>query len=135
MAFITVQNTIQAPISHVWECWTSEEHITKWNFTSDDWCCPSAKNDLQVGSEFHYEMASKDGSMSFDFWGTYTEVIPEKTIEFTLGDGRKVRVNFSEMPEGVRVVEEFEPENQHPKEMQQAGWQLILDNFKKHAES
>ena len=80
-------------------------------------------------------MASKDGSMSFDFWGTYSEVIPEKTIEFTLGDGRKVRVNFSETPEGVHVKEEFEPENQHPEEMQQAGWQLILDNFKKHAES
>ncbi len=79
-------------------------------------------------------MASKDGSMSFDFLGTYTNIISEKTIEITLGDGRKVRVNFSETPEGVHVVEEFEPENQNPEEMQQAGWQLILDNFKKYAQ-
>jgi uncharacterized protein YndB with AHSA1/START domain len=135
MAFITVKNTIQAPISHVWTCWTKEEHITKWNFASDDWCCPSAKNDFQIGSEFHYEMASKDGSMSFDFWGTYTNIISEKTIEYTIGDGRKVQINFSETSEGTQIIEQFEPENQNPEEMQQAGWQSIVDNFKKHAES
>ena len=135
MAFITIETTINAPIAHVWEKWTSPKHIQNWNFASPDWHCPSAKSDLQAGGEFHYEMASKDGSMSFDYWGTYTAVIPKKTIEFTLGDGRKVRVNFSETPDGVHLVEEFEPENQNPEEMQQAGWQLILDNFKKHAES
>jgi uncharacterized protein YndB with AHSA1/START domain len=73
--------------------------------------------------------------MSFDFWGTYTHIVTKKTIEITLGDARKVKINFSETQEGTQIIEEFEPENQNSEEMQQAGWQSILDNFKKHAES
>jgi uncharacterized protein YndB with AHSA1/START domain len=135
MAFITIETTINAPIANVWEKWTKPEHIQNWNFASPNWHCPSAKTDLQVGGEFHYEMASKDGSMSFDFWGTFREIETDKLIEILLGDGRKMKVTFASTEMGTKVTEQFEPENQNPVDMQQAGWQMILDNFKSYAES
>lgn len=134
MTLITVQSTINAPISKVWECWTQENHIIHWNFANPDWHCPEAKNNLQVGGEFHYIMAAKDGSFSFDFWGTYQKIIQEKTLAIELGDQRKMFVHFEETKEGTLITEEFEPENQNPPEMQQMGWQMILDNFKGYVE-
>jgi uncharacterized protein YndB with AHSA1/START domain len=135
MAFITIETTINAPIAHVWEKWTSPEHIQNWNFASPDWHCPKAKSDLTVGGEFHYEMASKDGSMSFDFWGTFQQIEDGKMIASVLGDGRKMQVTFETTEAGTKVTEQFEPENQNPEEMQKAGWQMILDNFKSYVES
>ena len=135
MAYITIETTINAPIAHVWEKWTKPEHIQNWNFASPDWHCPKATTDLQVGGEFHYEMASKDGSMSFDFWGTFQQIEDGKMIASVLGDGRKMQVTFETTEAGTKVTEQFEPENQNPEEMQKAGWQMILDNFKSYVES
>jgi len=135
MAFITVSTTINAPLSTVWEKWTSPTHIQNWNFASPDWHCPKASTDLQVGGEFHYEMAAKDGSMSFDFWGTYLEINPEQSLHIFIGDGRNMQVTFETTEAGTKVTEHFEPENQNPEDMQQAGWQMILDNFKSYVES
>ncbi|MBL7792336.1 MAG: SRPBCC domain-containing protein [Saprospiraceae bacterium] len=131
---LIVTAQIQAPIEKVWACWTSPEHITKWCQASDDWHAPYAENDLSVGGKFKTTMAAKDGSVSFDFEGAYTAVEPLKTIAYTLADDRKVRIAFSAQEGETRVVETFEPENMNSWEMQQAGWQAILDNFKKHAE-
>ncbi|MEY2940865.1 MAG: hypothetical protein RJA67_550 [Bacteroidota bacterium] len=135
MAYITIETTINAPIAHVWEKWTKPEHIQNWNFASPDWHCPKATTELQVGGEFHYEMASKDGSMSFDFWGTFQQIEDGKMIASVLGDGRKMQVTFETTEAGTKVTEQFEPENQNPEEMQKAGWQMILDNFKSYVES
>ena len=135
MAYITIETTINAPIARIWEKWTSPEHIQNWNFASPDWHCPKATTDLQVGGEFHYEMASKDGSMSFDFWGTFQQIEDGKMIASVLGDGRKMQVTFETTEAGTKVTEQFEPENQNPEEMQKAGWQMILDNFKSYVES
>lgn len=134
MNLITVQSTINAPISKVWEYWTKEEHVENWNFANSDWHCPNATNNLVVGGEFHYTMAAKDNSMSFDFWGTYKKIEIERQIEIVLGDGRQMIVNFEASNAGTLVTEQFEPEQQNPAEMQQAGWQMILDNFKKYVE-
>lgn len=132
---ITVTTTVTAPIKKVWACWTKSEHITNWNFASDDWHCPDAKNNLIVGGEFHYLMSAKDGAMSFDFWGTYENIQLEKQLDITLGDGRKMSVSFEETANGTLVTEKFEPESQNSIELQQTGWQMILDNFKKYTES
>ncbi len=132
---ITITSFINAPLSKVWECWTVETHIEKWNFASTEWHCPDAKNNLIKGGEFHYTMAAKDNSMSFDFWGTYQEIIFEKRIEIVLGDGRKVTVDFEETENGVQLTEIFDPENENPIDLQRTGWQLILDNFKTYAEN
>jgi uncharacterized protein YndB with AHSA1/START domain len=135
MAFITVETIITAPLNTVWKKWTSPEHVQHWNFASLDWHCPSASTDLQVGGEFHYEMAARDGSMSFDFWGTFLQVEEQKSLDILIGDGRKMKVTFASTEMGTKVTEQFEPENENPKEMQQAGWQQILDNFKAYVEA
>src|SRR5579862_8200916 len=92
---ITVESTINAPVEKVWKLWTGTEHIVKWNSASDDWHTPHAENDLRTGGKFSSRMEAKDGSFGFDFGGVYDEVIPNKIIAFTLGDGRKVKITFS----------------------------------------
>ena len=134
MKFMKAESIINAPLSKVWNYWTNEAHIANWNFASSDWHCPTATNNLVVGGEFHYTMASKDNAMNFDFWGTYKKVEFEKQIEIVLGDNRQMRVTFDIADNGILVTEYFEPEQQNPVEMQQAGWQMILDNFKKYVE-
>lgn len=128
---ITIQTTISAPMEKVWEYWTNPEHITKWAFASDDWEAPHAENDVREGGKFLTRMQAKDGSAGFDFVGTYTSVENHGHIAYTMGDGRKVRADFEETPEGVVVTQTFDPEGENPIEMQQQGWQSILDNFKK----
>ncbi|HEU4790323.1 MAG TPA: SRPBCC family protein [Flavobacterium sp.] len=132
---ITVEASINAPIKKVWECWTNPEHITKWNNASDDWHTPYAENDLRTGGKFKSTMAAKDGTMSFDFEGEYTLVEKNKAIEYVMADGRKVEVSFEETPVGIYLIESFDPENVNSEEMQQLGWQAILDNFKKYVEA
>lgn len=132
---ITVQNTINASIDKVWEFWTLPEHITKWSFASPDWHTPRAENDLREGGEFSSTMAAKDGSMSFDFGGEYTLVEKNKAIEYVLEDGRKVEISFTETPNGIELIQKFDPETQNPENFQQQGWQAILDNFKSYTEA
>jgi uncharacterized protein YndB with AHSA1/START domain len=132
---ITVRTSVNAPIEKVWECWNKPEHITRWAFASDDWEARAAENDVQVGGKFKTVMAAKDRSASFDFAGTYTAVREHELIEYDMDDGRHVKVVFEETPEGVRVTETFDPENENPEEVQRNGWQAILQNFTKYVES
>jgi uncharacterized protein YndB with AHSA1/START domain len=132
---ITVEVLVNADLQHVWNCFTQPEHIMQWNHAGDDWHCPAAQNDLRVGGSFSYTMAAKDGSFSFDFGGTYTAVNAMNGFDYKLGDERTVQLVFSKEAEGTRVTETFDIENENPAEMQQMGWQMILNNFKKHAES
>lgn len=131
---ITVEATVQAPVEKVWAYWTEPEHITKWSFAADEWHAPKAENDLRAGGTFVTRMEAKDGSFGFDFGGVYDEVRTNEFIAYTLGDGRKVTVTFSRQDDTTRVTETFEAETTHEIEMQQAGWQAILDNFKKYCE-
>lgn len=131
---ITVENIVKKPIGQVWEKLTLPEHVMKWNNASEDWHTPSAENDLRAGGAFTYKMAAKDGSYSFDFSGIYDEVILNRKTAYTLGDGRKVVIELIDEDEGVKIIETFEAEGTHSMEMQRAGWQAILDNFKKYAE-
>lgn len=131
---ITVETSIKATIEKVWDFWTDPKHITRWCNASDDWHAPYAENDLRVDGKFKTTMAAKDGSMSFDFGGIYTNIKKNKLIEYTLGDGRKVKITFSEHGNEIKLAETFEPESTHPLEMQRSGWQAIIDNFKKYTE-
>lgn len=132
---ITVQTSINKTLSAVWECWIKPEHIVKWNFASDDWHCPAATNDFRVGGKFSYTMAARDESFSFDFSGTFVQIADKKHIEILLDDNRKVWLDFTESGNETTVVEKFEAETENTVELQQTGWQMILNNFKKHAES
>lgn len=113
----------------IWEKLVTPEKVMTWNFASDDWHCPTAKNNLAVGGEFHYEMAAKDGSVSFDFGGTYTEIEAAKKLYFVLGDGRKVWIDIFEKPYGCLIEERFEAEQQNNLHLQRQGWQNILKNL------
>ncbi|MFA9211851.1 MAG: SRPBCC domain-containing protein [Moraxellaceae bacterium] len=130
----TVTTFVVGTMEQVWDKWTNPQHITHWNFASDDWCCPRASNDLVVGGKFNTRMESKDGSMGFDFEGVYTAVEPYKQINYVLADERTISVQFEEVAGGIQVTEIVDPETENPVEMQQAGWQSILNNFKRHAE-
>src|SRR4051794_7700171 len=132
---ITVENTIDAPKEKVWEYFTKPEHITKWNNASEDWYTPRAENDLRAGGNFVYRMEAKDGSFGFDFGGVYDAITTNKNIEYTIGDGRKVKITFSADGEKTKVTESFEAETTNSIELQKGGWQSILDNFKKYAEA
>ncbi|UKJ08904.1 SRPBCC family protein [Solitalea lacus] len=132
---ITVQSTVNAPVEKVWSVWTSPEHITKWNSANDDWHTPSATNDLRVGGKFVSRMEAKDGSMGFDFEGTYENVKTNELIEYVMGDGRKVKIAFKSDEGVTTVTETFDAETENSPELQQAGWQAIIDNFKRYTES
>jgi uncharacterized protein YndB with AHSA1/START domain len=137
METITIQATIKKDLKTVWDAWINPLHITKWNNASPDWHTPKAENDVRTGGTFTSRMEARDGSQGFDFGGTYTEVVPMQKIAYTMNgdDARKVSVTFTETPEGVEVIEIFDPENENPLEMQRAGWQAILDNFKSYTEA
>lgn len=132
---ISIQAEINAPVSKVWEYWTSPEHITKWNYASDDWHCPKADNDVRAGGKFSSTMAAKDGSFSFDFGGVHDKVEKDKTIASTMGDGRKMQVSFEEKDGKTIITESFEAEGENSLELQRGGWLAILNNFKKHTET
>ena len=132
---IVIEVSVEAVIDKVWQYWTVPEFITQWNFASDDWCCPSAENDLSEGGHFSWRMEAKSGDIGFDFSGTYDVIVPEKLIRYTLDDGRKVSIEFISDGGSTQVIESFEPESMNPAEMQKTGWQMILNNFKKLVET
>jgi len=132
---ITIQDIIQADRTKVWDCWTNPEHIIHWNFASPDWQCPEASNDLQVGGKYFARMEAKDGSFGFDFRAIYTEVEILAKLTYLLEDNRQVTTTFDEQGNSTVVSTIFDAETQNSLEMQRAGWQAILTNFKKYAEN
>ncbi len=131
---ITVTTVVASPIALVWEVYTSPEHITQWNAASSDWRCLEAESDLCVGGRFRSRMEARDGSEGFDFTGVYTEMVPQERIAYTIDDGRQAVVTFTLQEQGVVVETQFEPEGENSLELQQAGWQAILDNFRQYVE-
>lgn len=132
---ITVEATVSADINKVWDYYTKPEHITKWNFASDDWQCPKAENDMRVGGKYAARMEAKDGSFGFDFEATYNEIIDKEKFTYTMGDGREATVNFENLGGKTKVTVTFDAESVNSEEMQKGGWQTILNNFKKYTEN
>ena len=134
MDFITVEAIIEAPMETVWNFWTKPEHVMHWSFASKNWHCPKATSDFNIGGEFHYIMAAKDGSVEFDFCGTFTKIIDQSFIEIYLEDGRELNIQFESEGSSTKIIETFEPEEVNSMELQKQGWQAILDNFKQYVE-
>lgn len=130
---ITVETNVHAPIERVWQAYTTPGDIMQWNAASDDWHTTASSVDLRAGGAFSSRMEAKDGSMGFDFAGTYTNVVPNRLIEYSFGE-REAKVEFTERPEGVSLRVSFDAESTHSIEQQQAGWQAILHNFARHVE-
>ena len=134
-AKITVQTNVNATIEQVWKAWVSPEDIVKWYFASEDWHTPRAENDLQLGGKFSTRMEAKDGSFGFDFEGVYTAIKFQELIEYQLADNRGVKIEFSHISNTTQIVQTFEAETTNSLELQQGGWQAILNNFKNHVEA
>lgn len=131
---ISVETTVQAPLEQVWRAYTTPDDILQWNSASPDWHTTAATVDLREGGAFSSRMEARDGSMGFDFAGTYTRVVPLERIEYAFGD-RSAQVTFREGPAGVTVQVTFDSETTHSIEQQREGWQAILDNFRRHVEA
>jgi uncharacterized protein YndB with AHSA1/START domain len=131
---ITVSTTVNLPIEKAWNIWNEPEHITRWYQATPEWHAPHAENNLETGGRFTTTMAAKDGSFSFDFSGVYTNVTEHKELAYTLDDGRQVSILFEAKEGQTTITETFEPEMQNSLDMQQRGWQAILDSYKQYAE-
>jgi uncharacterized protein YndB with AHSA1/START domain len=131
---ISVSTTVDVPRSETWHYYTEAEHVINWNFASEDWHCPAARNDLREGGTFAITMASKDGNMEVELEGTYEEIKPEQHIAYTLENGNKVTVDFKDQDDGTRVDIRFEPDPDEDHDSQRDQWEGILGNFRQYAE-
>lgn len=135
MKTITVSIVVKKNIGEAWDFWTDPNHIKNWYHASDDWGVGDVQNDLRVGGRFKTNMHAKDGSAGFDFNGTYTKIHEKMSMSYTIEGGRKVDVIFESHGNSTKVTEVFEMEATNTEEQQRSGWQSILENFKKYAES
>lgn len=135
MEKITIETTVAQSIQKVWDCYTQPAHITQWNFADPSWHCPSAENDMKVGGKYKARMEAKDGSFGFDFEAIYSAIESLKSFTYKLDDGREVITKFENEGEKTKVVITFDPESENPVDMQEQGWQAILNNFKRYAEN
>lgn len=132
---IKVETDINSDIDKVWSAWITPDDINRWNAASEEWHNPKSSIDLKPGGTFSYRMEAKDGSMGFDFEGTFTKVVDKNLIEYLMADGREVSVEFIRLDNSVKVIETFDSETINDPELQRHGWQSILNNFKQHVES
>lgn len=134
-ARIQIGTEISRPVEQVFSEFTNPESITQWNTASPEWHTPKAEHELVKGGRFNYRMEARDGSMGFDFGGTYDDVDPNRRIAYTMDDGRQSQIDFEPTEKGTRISQWFDPETTNPPEMQQQGWQAILDSFRDWTES
>lgn len=131
---ITIETKVKASAKKVWDIWNDPAHIVRWNTATPEWHTPRAQHDLRPGGQFNFRMEARDGSTGFDFSGVYDVVKPHQRIEYTMGDNRKVKIEFTEKSGETHIVQSFEAESTNPVEMQRDGWQAILDSFKRYVE-
>ena len=132
---IPVEVVVRASLEDAWKAFVDPEAVVRWNFASDTWACPRARSDFREGGSFDYRMEARDGTAGFDFQGEYLRIVERRSVEYRLGDGREVLVEFEDLRGTTRVTERFEPESENSLELQRQGWQAILDNYKRHVES
>ena len=80
------------------------------------------------------KVKAKDGSFGFDFEAVYSKIFPFEGFSYGF-EKRNVQVDFMDVGDATQVMIAFDPETENPIDMQKNGWQAILNNFKKYAES
>jgi uncharacterized protein YndB with AHSA1/START domain len=130
---ITIHAIVNADRQKAWDYYTLPQHIVNWNFASDDWHCPSASNDMQVGGKYVARMEAKDGSFGFE--AIYDAINVGENFTYIFPDARVVSVSFEDKVNATLVTVSFDAETENPLELQRQGWQAILDNYKKYTES
>lgn len=132
---ITVETRVNAPVEKVWHLWNHPHHIVHWNQASDDWHTSYAENDVEEGGKLLTRMEARDGSAGFDLIGKYENVKIYRLLSYSMDDGRKVTIKFDKEGNSTKITETFDADQTYPVAMQREGWQSILNNFKKYAES
>lgn len=131
---LQVMTTVAFDIETVWHKWNDPHHIRHWYFASDDWYVTHVRNHLEAGGELVIGMAARDGSVAFDFKGVYDEVVEFDRLSMTLDDGRIIQIQFVDDGDNIMIKERFEPDEETAPELQQEGWQNIIDSFKRYCE-
>ena len=131
---IGIDTLARTDLRTAWSAYSHPDDIVQWNTPSPDWHSPRSRVDLREGGRFSTRMEAKDGSMGFDFEGTYTRVVPGRLVEYRMDDGREVSTRFTQEPGGVRIQVDFDAESENPEAMQRQGWQSILDSFGRYVE-
>lgn len=130
---IRLEQNVPAPPERVFDAFVTPDDLLQWHRASEDWTTPHAETDPRVGGKFNIGFGDPTGEHSFDFTGTFTDVNRPNRLAYTIDDGRKVTVDFTDAGECTTdVVWEFEPENHFPKEMQREGWNAQLTNLGKY---
>ncbi|RPA69356.1 activator of HSP90 ATPase [Cyclobacteriaceae bacterium YHN15] len=132
---ITIEAIVNTDVAKTWQYYNQPQHIVNWNFASEDWCCPKVETDFMAGGKYLARMEAKDGSFGFDFEAVFDEILEPKKVAYTMTDGRKAEIKFKEVDGRTQVKIQFDPEQTNSRELQQNGWQAILNNFKKYVES
>jgi uncharacterized protein YndB with AHSA1/START domain len=135
LVYITVEVQLNCTTEQAWAAFTEPAQITKWYFAADDWHVPAASTNLAVAQSFCITMAAKDGSFAFDLIGTYDEIITHEKISYHLTDKRQVHTTFLTNEKGCLLTQKFMPEAENGLDLQEFGWQAILNNLKKHCAS
>ena len=89
---------------------------------------------MRIGGTYKARMEAKDGSFGFYFETIYTEITEGKHFSTEFG-GRASTVTFNALGDKTEVSVTFDPETENPIEMQKAGWQAILNNYKMYTEN
>lgn len=132
---ITVEGFTRADPATAWLAYNTPAHISRWNAASPDWHSPRSQVDLREGGHFSHRMEARDGSMGFDFEGQYTHIELQQRIDYRMADGREATVQLKAEEGGTRVSVVFDAEKTFSPEQQQQGWQAILDNFCRYADT
>ena len=73
---------------------------------------------LDVGAML---VRTKEEWNSYALMGGFALVKQNEAINYTMGDDRKTEITFKETPNGVEIIESFDPESENPEEMQKGG--------------
>jgi uncharacterized protein YndB with AHSA1/START domain len=117
-----ITQLVDASRERVYQAFLAPEDIMRWYYASEGWTTPYARIDAKVGGEFHIGFQSPDRKTDFDFYGTYDELVPNEKIAYTMGDGRKAEVLFSDEGGKTRIDLTFALETTNTAELQRQGW-------------
>jgi uncharacterized protein YndB with AHSA1/START domain len=103
---LVIKRIIDAPVKKVWEAWTVPEKVMCW-WGPQDYSSPLARVDLRKGGKFFFVMHAPKEQGGEDSYtvGTYSKIVPMKSLEFTQSfadkDGNVINPQMAGMPADV----------------------------------
>ncbi|WP_394693853.1 SRPBCC domain-containing protein [Hyphobacterium sp.] len=82
---MTLQRTIHAPRSTVWNAWVNPVTLPQW-WGPDGFTCQTERIDLRTGGEWLFDMIGPDGTV-YPNHHRYSDVRPEEGLQYSLLQG------------------------------------------------